>query len=62
MTKTHGRSYRFVVERLHELGVSSEGVAVATLCRGADHLIMRGDDVIGEYNHVSKRVRLYKNE
>jgi arginine repressor len=51
-----------IAEKLKAEGLESEGIEVATLSRGPDHLILIKGDIIGEYNHRSKRLTLYKNK
>ncbi len=51
-----------VREYFERNGMRTEGITVKTLSRGSDHLIVRGDDVIGEINHVSHRVLIYERD
>jgi hypothetical protein len=60
--KESGRVYNSVIHTLRQKGLSLTGIGVATLCRGADHLIVQNGSVIGEYNHVSKRLWLYESK
>ena len=59
MVKREGKVYESVKARLRAKGISTEGLAVFCTNRGSDHLIILDDDVVGEYNHVSKRLFLY---
>jgi hypothetical protein len=59
--KTDGRLYDAVVQGLIERGEDPARIGVATLSRGTDHLVLRGEDTIGEYNHRSKKLVLYDN-
>jgi hypothetical protein len=61
MTKKDGKLHEAVVEKLRSEGIDVEGIEVATLCRGCDHLILRDGETIGEYNHRSKKLTLYSN-
>lgn len=60
MIRTDGKLHSVVVERLSAEGLNTDHVAVATIGRGSDHLILRGDETIGEYNHVSKKLTIYE--
>lgn len=62
MIKTEGKMHAEIVERLNAEGLKSDKIAVATICRGTDHLIILGDETIGEYNHKSKKLTLYGPE
>lgn len=63
MIKTEGKCFDQVAEYLNSRGISTEGLKIATLgFSGSDHLIMKDDDVIGEYNHTTKTVSLYADE
>jgi hypothetical protein len=62
MIKTEGKVYTEVVKLLRAEGVEPVKIAVATLGRGCDHLILRDGDTIGEYNHKSKKIVLYKDK
>lgn len=62
MIKTEGKCFDQVAEYMRSRGLSTEGLKIATLGRGACHLIMKGDDVVGEYNHQSKTASLYADE
>lgn len=60
MIKREGKVYDRVAALLREAGREDlRGLAVATLGRGTDHLVVLNDDVIGEYNHRSGRLFLY---
>lgn len=59
--KKEGKLHVEIVERLKAEGLSSGCVEVATISRGSDHLIIQDGETIGEYNHVSKRLLIYKN-
>lgn len=62
MTKKYGKVYDTVTERLREEGLNPEGLEVATLGRGPDHLIIVAGATIGEYNHRSGKLTLYPTE
>lgn len=62
MTKAEGKLHAEIVKRLEAVGVESSDIAVATLGRGPDHLILVDGETIGEYNHISKRLYLYELE
>ena len=59
--KTEGKLHAEIVERLKVEGVDATNVAVATLSRGTDHLILSGEEFIGEYNRKSKKIIIYQN-
>ena len=61
MVKTEGAVYNTVVCLLRARGESVDGIGVATLSRGSDHLVVRGEEVIGGYNHVSRKLQLHKD-
>lgn len=61
MIKVEGKLHAEIVERLKAEGVETSNIAVATLSRGTDHLILSGEETIGEYNSKSKKMILYKN-
>ena len=61
MIKTEGKVYTEVVRLLRAEGVEPIKIAVATLGRGSDHLVLQNGETIGEYNHRSRRLTLYKN-
>ena len=60
MTRTEGKVHAEVVEKLKAEGVEGHNVAVAALGRGTDRLVLLDGEVIGEYNHRSKRLYLYQ--
>ena len=60
MVKTKGKVYDAVVLKLRARGLSPEGIAVSTLCRGSTHLILQRGEVIGTYEHVAKQITLYE--
>ena len=62
MIKTEGKLHAEIVKLLKGRGVEGGGIAVATLSRGVEHLVLRDGETIGEYNHKSKRLLLYKTE
>lgn len=61
MIKTSGKIHEQVAALLQEQGISPEGLRVATLSRGTDHLVILGEDTIGEYNHKAKALVLYSD-
>ena len=60
MIRKEGKVYEAVVDCMRARGCATEGLEVATLGRGVDHIVLRKGEVIGGYNHASKR--LYLNE
>lgn len=62
MIKTDGKAFDYVVAYLEKRGVGTDGLSIATLSRGTDHLIIKDKRAIGEYNHKSKQIILYSNE
>jgi hypothetical protein len=51
-----------IIKKLRARGrgaLNAEAMRVATLGRGADHLVLLGETLIGEYNHLTKRLTLY---
>lgn len=62
MIKEEGRTHAQVAKLLRLRGIDPKGLKIATLGRGTgDHLILIGDDTIGEYNHLSKKMTLYED-
>lgn len=61
MRKKSGRVWDQVAQGLKRAGKDVSSLEIATLSRGADHLVILNDEVVGEYNHVSKRLFLYPN-
>lgn len=59
MVKNTGRLWDSVAEILQVKGMDTQTLEIATLGRGTDHLILIGGEIIGEYNHQSKRIYLY---
>lgn len=59
MTKKEGKTYTRVLGLLRARGVKPEGLEIATLGRGTDHLVLLNGETIGEYNHMSGRLFLY---
>ena len=59
--KKEGKLQREIVERLEAEGLKLDNIAVATIGRGSDHLILQDGETIGEYNHLSKRLLIYEN-
>lgn len=63
MIRKEGKVFRDVFMLLRRAGmIDLRGLAIATLGRGPDHLVVINDTVIGEYNHVSGRLFLYEIE
>lgn len=56
-----GKVYEAVVEALKEMGRDTSGIQVAAPHSGPDRWIISDGRVIGEYNHVSKRLILYSD-
>lgn len=61
MKKKSGKVYDRVAELLRARGVDSTTLEIATQGRGTDHLVLLRDEIIGEYNHRSKRLALYQD-
>lgn len=59
MIKKEGTTYQSVAELLRSRGMDPEGLEVATLSRGPDHLVILDGETVGEYNHRSKCLVLY---
>lgn len=59
MVKNSGRVHDEVVEKLRGMELDCSDIKVATFSRGPDHIVVSGEDTIGEYNHISKRLVLY---
>lgn len=58
--KKSGKCYNYVKNALRRIGIGGlESLQISTPTRGVDHLIMIGDEVIGEYNQVARRIILY---
>lgn len=61
MIKEEGRTHAQVAKLLRGRGVDPKGLKIATVGRGPDHLVLIGEETIGEYNHVSKKMTLYRD-
>lgn len=61
MVKEEGRTHAQVAELLRARGIDPKGLKVATLTPGTDHLVLIGADTIGEYNHRSRKLTLYRD-
>ena len=61
MIRKEGKVYDGVIEALKERGLDIIGIEVGSLTRGVWHLILLNGEVIGEYNHRSKRIILYSD-
>ena len=61
MIKTEGRVFDAVADMLRALGLDPQGLEVASLGRGTDHLILLDGETVGEYNHRSARLLLYSD-
>lgn len=61
MTKKEGKVFDAVFVALKQRGINPEGLEIATLWRGPDHLVILNDETVGEYNHVSKKLSLYED-
>lgn len=61
MIKKKGKVHDEVAELLRLQGIDTEGLKIATLGRGTDHLLLVNDEAIGEYNHRSKKMTLYRD-
>ena len=62
MRKTKGKIHDDVAQRLKAKGYDTSALEVATLSRGTDHLVILNGETVGEYNHISKKLVLYKTE
>jgi hypothetical protein len=62
MAKREGKTYTTVAGLLRVRGVDPNGLEIATLGRGTDHLVLLNGETVGEYNHASKRLFLYEEQ
>lgn len=58
MTKKEGKVYEQVKALLRARGIIPTELAIATHGRGSDHMVILGEDVIGNYNHKSRKLTL----
>lgn len=61
MIRKEGKVYDGVIEALKEKGLDTIGIEVGSLTRGVWHLVLLNGEVIGEYNHRTKRIILYSD-
>lgn len=61
MIKDKGKVHTQVADLLRLRGIETEGLKIATLTPGTDHLVLIGDESIGEYNHRSQKLTLYRD-
>ncbi len=61
MIKETGKTYTQVAKLLKERGFGTEGLKIATLGRGQHHLVLIGDETVGEYNHRTDKLTLYRD-
>lgn len=61
MIKTEGKTYEAVKAILKAEGLEAGDLAVATLGPGTDHLVLLDGETVGEYNHRSKKLLLYRD-
>ena len=61
MIRKDGKVYEAVIEALKDRGIKTEDVAVASLAPGSEHMILLNGEIIGEYNHINRRIFLYEN-
>ena len=57
--RKEGRVYNEVLLHLRARGADVKDVTVATIGSGFDHIVLQGENTIGEYNHSSKKLVLY---
>ena len=58
--KKEGAVYEAVAALLRCRGINPKNLAIATLGRGPDHLVLLEGDPVGEYNHKARRLHLYQ--
>ena len=61
MKKYMNKCFNDVSKFLGQFGVRGDDIDIKTLTRGPDHLIVLKGDVIGDYNHRSRIIRIYKD-
>lgn len=61
MVKDKGKVHAQVAELLRLRGIDTKGLKIATLGRGQHHLVLIGDETIGEYNHRTDKLTLYRD-
>lgn len=61
MIKKEGKVYTDIAEKLRAKGIDTDTLEVATLGRGSDHLVILNGETVGEYNHNSEKVILYRD-
>ena len=61
MENRRGKCFQDVSKFLKRGGVQGDELEIRTLGRGTDHIIILRGNVIGEYNHVSRIIGIYKD-
>lgn len=62
MIKETGKTHAQVTKLLRRRGIDPNGLKIATLPQsGPFHLVLIGEETIGEYNHLTKRLALYRD-
>lgn len=59
--RKEGKVYEGVIEALKDRGLDTIGIEVLTGNKGPYHYILQNGEVIGDYNHSSKRIILYSD-
>ena len=62
MIKEEGRTHTQVAKLLKLRGIDPKGLKIVNLPQsGPYHLILIGEETIGEYNHAGKKMTLYRD-
>ena len=59
MVKDKGKVHNEVAELLRLRGIDAKGLKIASGGRGPYHLVVINDEVIGEYNHNTKKLSVH---
>jgi hypothetical protein len=57
--KDKGKVYTQVAELLRLRGIDTKGMRIFSGGRGPYHLVVINDEVIGEYNHNTKKLSIH---
>lgn len=59
MIKETGKAHDEVAELLRLRGIDVKGLKIVSGGRGPYHLVVINDEVIGEYNHSTKKLSIH---
>jgi hypothetical protein len=59
MKVREGKVHDAVREALKERGIAEGDIEIVTFYRGPEHLVILNGETIGDYNHVTRDLRLY---